>query len=209
MQKKKKNIQKFSNFITVIFFSPLKRQTPWFSKMARLVYIPATTLLAQFQSSSPRPFSRFANYRPLLFLSNVSRRVAECTVLLGALSSRVSFLDRLEHPRPSHRVAFDSLLSWSRAFPGGKSLNFLALMSRRVSYYRESKLDFRGSSCCSFATWCLAFFTTRGTGDLTHVCSSIALEFCMNSLPIFFFPRGSVGLYEIFRGEEEYYGTIF
>lgn len=51
--------------------------------------------------SSSSPFSRFPNYRPLLFLSNVSSRVAECTVLVES---------RPVVP-PSRRRSFSPLLS--------------------------------------------------------------------------------------------------
>lgn len=108
----------------------------------------ARSLWLSSRSFGPVPAVRLPspNYRPLLFLSNVSSRVAECTVP-AAVSSVES---RPVAPRSRRRSLF------------------LARSPPETFNHREKEAEDPRQDrwrCCSYAAWRSASSTTRGTGD--------------------------------------------
>lgn len=108
----------------------------------------ARSLWLSSRSFGPVPAVRLPspNYRPLLFLSNISSRVAECTVPV-AVSSVES---RPVAPRSRRRSLF------------------LARSPPETFNHREKEAEDPRQNrwrCCSYAAWRSASSTTRGTGD--------------------------------------------
>lgn len=115
------------------------------------------TLLAPFQLVSSSPFSRFPNYRPLLFLSNVSSRVAECTVLVESRPVAASFLlassfaasprhtVRISASRDAnHRAKRKRRISGGHVGPLRRGARHLQLQGEQVTFFSR----FSSPSCC-------------------------------------------------------------